>query len=622
MIRLLIILILSLSLVSCRNHENQKKIEKDSMVVAVTDSNGYGIVPWILACRVPGKGFGCFPGDSSFVTRTGMACEAFAMMGRMDAVKDKSTIISWIKSKQNSDGGYREADNYYRFERTGTPGNIEVKSYDDKDYYRKKVLPWGTDSALEPTYWALKTLKLLGAEPESPEKTAEFIGKLLLPEGVFSSYELGWNETRTKAMSYSTFWAVAALKELEEPVLDSAKVVEFLRQLQSPLDGPGGFRLGDLQFTIYNVQSCYYAVRGLKLLGSEPERPEDVRRFLLSSHGQETDGGFECGHGDDWNNYDHYSRTVDTYAAVKTLELLGCPLTNNDSSRAETPLTDCISWIKSVQNPDGGFARFGVTDQTPLRTPSEMAATWQAVSALSILGSDYPVPDNPVVASNEVRVHEMKYLYPTLSNSDPVDIWAYRRIALPIHEHFFEQTGSHIETIGYLSRWSRAAVSPMNAAFCTGGRSLIMHGFGQCAQMSLMLQQLAASVDYPARYTYTFGCAGGDVNCEILLREEGWDQAHWCHFIPFSNENIDPTLRTPEGKYNGWSALDANIDYKRNRRKLQFRSKTKLGDPCFLTVRIETVDYVTGEWTGEYKIDTTITYESELAQKLYPNKSW
>ena len=386
--------------------------------------------------------------------------------------------------------------------------------------------------------------------------------------------------------------------------------------------GTGGFRLGDLQFTVYNVQGSYYAVHGLNLLGAEPDRSGDVRRFLFSSCGQEADGGFECGQGDGWNNYDHYSRMVDTYAAVKTLELLGTPLSDNDSSRAGRPLTDCIGWIRSIQNPDGGFARFGITDQTPLRTPSEMAATWQAVNALNILGADYPVPENPVVAVNEVQSHKMKYLYPTISNSDPVDVWAYRRIALPIHEHYFALTGSHIEAISYLSHWARAAVSPINAAFCTGGRSLIMHGFGQCAQMSLMTQQLAASVDYPARFSFTFGSFGGDVNCEILLQEKGWDRPHWCHFIPFSNEYIDPGLVTPEGKKNGWSALDAMIDLKLNRRKLQFESKTKLGDPCFLTVRIETIDYETGDWTGEFKMDTTFTYESELARKLYPNESW
>ena len=137
-----------------------------------------------------------------------------------------------------------------------------------------------------------------------------------------------------------------------------------------------------------------------------------------------------------------------------------------------------------------------------------------------------------------------------------------------------------------------------------------------------MLQQLAASVDYPARFSFTFGCFGGDVNCEIRLREKGWDKEHWCLFIPFSNEYIDPGITTPEGTNNGWSGLDCNIDLKLNRRKLQFASKTKLGDPCFLTVRIGTVDYATGEWAGEFMMDTTISYDSDLARKLYPDQSW
>jgi len=597
MFRLITVLIWFGLLLSCTASD---QINVDEPVSGEMGSAEYGIVPWIMACRVPGQGFGCFPGDVSFVTRTGMALEALQLLGRLDEIKDRQALIAWLKSKQNVDGGYREAD----------------------DFYHGKSLPWGTDSALEPTYWALKTLRLLGGDPDDPERTAKFIRDRQLPEGAFDSYELGWNETRTKAMSYSTFWAVAALKELGEPVPETEKVIAFLRQLQSPPGGSGGFRLGDLQFTVFNAQACFYATSALSLLGMAPERPAEVRSFLFSSHGQEPDGGFECGHGDAWNNYDHDSRMVDTYAAVKTLEMLGQPLSDENTSRATSPLLDCIHWITSLQNPDGGFARFGVTEMTPLPSPSEMAPTWQAVSTLSLLNAEFPSPADPIIPEDEVQPHVPKYLYPSIRNEDPVDVWAYRRIALPIHEYFFERTGSHIETIGYLSKWARKAVSPVNAAFGTGGRSLLMHGLGQCGQMSLMLQQLAASVDYPARYSFTFGCFGGDVNCEIRVQEKDWDRPHWCLFIPFANEYIDPTIATPEGKTNGWSALDCAIDLSLRKTALNYPSRTKVGDHIFETIRIEMVDYETGQWGEELRMDLSTTYDSEVARKLYPGESW
>jgi hypothetical protein len=208
-----------------------------------------------------------------------------------------------------------------------------------------------------------------------------------------------------------------------------------------------------------------------------------------------------------------------------------------------------------------------------------MAATWQAVCTLKMLGGPFPSPANPVPPVDEVQPHTPKYLYPSIKNDDPVDVWAYRRIALPIHKHFLEKRGSHMEAISYLSKWARSAVSPMNAAFGTGGRSLLMHGFGQCGQMSLMLQQLAATVDYPARYSFTFGCFAGDVNCEIRLQEKGWDRAHWCLFIPFTDEFIDPAIVTPDGKTNGWSVLDCTIDLGLQKARLNFPSKTKYSAP-------------------------------------------
>ena len=589
----IIFLLLVITMLSCPAPEGERveKLEKGK-----TAAEGpHPTVTWILACRVGQGGFGCFPGDSAFVSRTAMAVDALEELGELENLPQRESLIAWIKAMQQPDGGFLEAP----------------------DFYNNKYLPWGTMSALEPTYWAVKTLRLLGAEPDRHGDAVRFIKARQHPGGAFDAHEVSWGGAEEAL--YSTFWAVAALKELEEPIPDSARVVEWAASMQDTKALRGGFRLSVDNFNYSSTSGTYYGVRTLSLLGAVPRRPREVKKFLLSSYGQEADGGFELGHGDNWNNFDHYSLMQDTYMALHALEILGMPLKDSDTSRAARPATDCAHWIASVQNADGGFARVGVTDQTPLPSPSEMRATWQAVKALELLGREVPWPDEPgQPPASEVQSHVPVHRHPTIHNDDPAEVWAYRRIALPIYSYFLEKTGSRIAALGWLSRWARAVVGPENAVYLTGGRGLLMQGWGQCGEMSLLLQQLASSVDHAARYSFVIG----DVNCEILVAEDGWIQPHWCLFIPFTNEYPDPAVSTPHGKLNGWSVLDCIVDYNTRRNNLNYPSRTELGDHLFNSVRIETIDFVNGNWGEEFRMDSTTTYTSPVVENLYPGGSW
>jgi prenyltransferase beta subunit len=565
---------------------------------AETPADPAGVHPtvaWIMACRAENGGFGCFPGDSAFVSRTGMAIDALYQLGELRGMPDPEKTISYLLGMQRDDGGFIERENYY---------------------YDGKLLPWGTMSALEPTYWAVRTLKYFGKNPSSVTMAANFIKARQQPSGAFDASEIGWGGA--KEAVYSTYWAVATLKELGEPIPDSARVVEWLKVQQDTHENRGGFRLSVDNFNYASSPGTYYAVQALMLLGAAQERPAEVKRFLLSSYGQEADGGFEIGHGDNWNNFDHYSLTECTWMAVTTLRTLGMPLTDQDSSRAARPRSDCIAWLGAVQNADGGFGRVGVTEQTPVASPSEMRATWQAVSALGKLEAEVPRPENPVEPKNEVQAHMPLHRHPTIHNEDPVDVWAYRRIALPVYEHALAETGSRVAAVGALSRWARAVVGPENASYLTGGRGVLHGGWGQCGQMSQLLQQLASSVDHAARYSFVIG----DVNCEVLIQEDGWDAPHWCLFIPFTNEYTDPSLATPTGERDGWSLLDHIVDTQRRRRNLNYPSRTLLGDHLLLDDRVETIDFQQGKWGREVKIDSLTTYDSPEAAELYPGGSW
>jgi prenyltransferase beta subunit len=554
-------------------------------------------VQWILACRAGQGGFGCFPGDSAFTTRTGMALEALSDLRALDKLEGQDVLVQWLRARQNADGGF----------------------FDKADFYGKgKTLAWGTISALEPTFRAVRALKLLGAEPSRPEAAADFIAARRLPVGGFDSYE--YSLGAAKAALYSTYWAVAALKDLGAPVPDSAGLVEWVKSQQDTKALRGGFSLSEDGFFFSTTQGSFYGVATLELLGAKPERPCEVKKFLLSSYGQEPDGGFELGHGDNWNNHNHNSRMKDTYAAVSALQLLDKPLADTDTSRAARPAADCASWVASVQNPDGGFARFGVTDQTPLPTPSEMSATWQAVRTLALLGQPVPVPERPVTPQEDVSIPPMKHRHPSIDFDDPVEVWAFRRIAAPVYEHFLQRTGSRIAAVGMLSRWVREATGPENQASDRHkeGRRALFHGWGQCGTMSLLLQSLAASVDHPARGAYVFA----DANAEVMIREDRWEKPHWVCYVPFTNEWIDPGLVTPEGTLNGWSALDLAIVFAARHRDYNYISMTKLGDHRYRRVWIENIDAVKGAWGRDSKIDTSMTYGGTAAELLYPDRSW
>ena len=566
-------------------------------VAETPEAGPHPTLQWILACRSGMEGFGWFPGDSAFTGTTGMALEALADLGALESFPGKDELVRWLKARQQADGGFIEK----------------------VDYYGKGInLPWGTQSALEPTFWAVRALNLLGARPDRPEAAAAFIAKRQTDNGAFEAFE--YARDAVKVATYSTFWAVAALKELGLPVPDSAKVVEWVRDQQNTIDRRGGFALSPDGFFFSSTQATYYAVATLALLGAAPERPVEVKRFLLSTHGQEANGGFELGHGDNWNNHDHFSRMKDTYCGVSTLGLLGMPLSDSDTSRAARPAGDCAAWIGSVQNPDGGFSRFGATTQTPLLTPSEMMATCQAVRTLTLLGRPVPRPAEPQPPAEKMDISPMQHRHPGIDFDDPVEVWAFRRIAAPIYDKYLRETGSQIAAIGMLSRWVREATGPENQAADRHieGRKALMHGWGQCGTMSWLLQTLSASVDHPARGAYVFG----DANCEVLVREKEWDKPHWICYIPFTNEYVDPEMPAPDGTRNGWSALDLVIDHDLRVRDYIYESKTILGDHRYWRVWIEAINDTSGAWGEDSKIDTTMNYTSPAALALYPGGSW
>jgi hypothetical protein len=522
-----------------------------------------------------------------------MALETLQELGALDFLKDKVQLIEWLHARQQPDGGFLE----------------------QPDFYNGKELPGGSQSVLEATYWAIRSLQILGSRPSNPADAARFIGSKLKKNGGYDAFEYAFGGAPESL--YTTFWALGALEILGSSIPEPARTLEWVISMGETEGNRGGYSLSNGNWKYSSAAGCFYALRCLELLNAQTSKREKVRAFLLSEYGQEPDGGFEVGHHQEWEQ-NHYSRTEDTYYGVYALSMLDYPLSDSDPSRAKRPRSDCIAWLSSVQNRDGGFARIGISEHTPLPSPSEMRATWHAVKALKKLSAEIPQPGNPVTAVSELQIHTPKYRHPCVDSDDPSEVWAYRRIALPIYRHFLEVTGSKLEAIGRLNRWASAAIGPHNGAWITQGRGILMHGWGQCGTMSWLLQQLVTSIDFPARGSFIIA----DVNCEILVKEEDWSQAHWCLYIPFTHEHPLAILETPEGKRNGWSVLDMVVDYRLRQKDPSRTRPTRIKAELFEKVRVELINTETGEFGEMLSMDSTTTYDSPVVRKLYPGNNY
>ncbi len=562
---------------------------------ASSEAPAHPTAEWLLACRAGTGGFGWYPGDSAFTSCTGMALEALAELDELERLEGREALVAWLQERQQPDGGFIERG----------------------DYAHGKPMPWGSPSALEPTYWAVRALELLGARPRDPESAGAFVRARRSENGGYDAYEYAFGAA--KESLYTTFWAVATLRSLGLPSTDSAKTVEWVRAQQDtdPRGRRGGFSLSNDDWFFASPAGCYYALRTLNLLGSAPARPDSVKPFLLSEYGQEPDGGFETGHHRGWRQ-NHYSRTEDTYAAVTALELLGKPLSDQDSSRAAHPRSDCIAWLKAARtrmavSPAAGSAS---TPRCPRPAkcgpPGRRCGRWRSSGRRP---RSRPRPVRPV---NEVQPHQVAHRHPCVDDSDPCEVWAYRRIALPIYEHYLAETGSRLAALGMVNRWAAAAVGPHNGAWITGGRGILMHGWGQCGTMSWLFQEMAATLDYPARPSFIIA----DVNCELLVREDSWEAPHWCLFVPFTYEYPQAELVCPDGQANGWSVLDMVVDYRLRKTDPARPRPTAISDRLFAQVRVETVDPVTGRWGREIAMDSTTTYDDPRLAELYPDRSW
>jgi len=487
-------------------------------------------------------------------------------------------------------------------------------------------MPWGSHSTLEATLAAIRTCKLLGEPVPRAKAVVAFIRDRMIQEGDdvggFHSFELSGR--KTQAAVYSSYWAVRALHELGAELPPAERVLGYL-------EGRARSAWGDVydmgaSDNVPNVDAIHFVTEIYAMYGDEPPDREAILRFLfLPKRGQEPNGGFESGLGDDWNGYDHDPRMQDTLHAVLTLERLDEPLRDDQTrrSRAARPRSDCIAWIRSCQNHDGSFARLGVSEQVPVLLPGEMAATSMAILALDALGADVPRPANARAPELERPAFVPDIRAPYVEVSYPRELQYFQRIARPIYQHHIDQGSNQTDALGQLMRWARAIFGSHCANSLNRGRSMMMHGWGQCGTEAFVFCQLATALGVKARVVG----AVADSNAEALTSDERWDRPHWTSYSAFSNEwgnhswapiTIGERADPPRGS-DSWSALDYLMHYQQGGARI-----ADLPPGVWKRFSIELVDFELGRYRTQ-RIRFTqgeAAYDSADAASAYPNRSW
>ena len=88
------------------------EVEKKPVAAPAAGAGIHPTAAWIMACRTSNGGFGCFPGDSAYVSRTGMAVEALYGLGALRSLPEREATVKWLQGMQQPDGGFIERGDF------------------------------------------------------------------------------------------------------------------------------------------------------------------------------------------------------------------------------------------------------------------------------------------------------------------------------------------------------------------------------------------------------------------------------------------------------------------------------------------------------------------------------
>ncbi|TFF89342.1 MAG: ATP-binding cassette domain-containing protein [Promethearchaeota archaeon] len=312
------------------------------------------LINYFLLSTSPFGGFRSSPFSPSFgdVISSYYAIKGLHNLNHSFGILFNTSITMWLKLCQNPDGGFGLA-----------PGN---------------------QSSLETTFFAIKALDFFDATPSNISKAISYIKSYQnlkdIPYGGDGGF--GYNRsTYTEHSDYqNAYYAIDVLKILNSSL--SASNLTDLHEWFESNKAKNGF------FGLKSVIANYWGVNSANIAEKKGFIPNvnniNITEYIKRS--QNADGGFGI-------RPNEPSDVLSTYCSINTLKLLDSDPNN---------ITASINWLKSLQNPDGGFKTyidltylyqlygsiFELTLGTEINTSkSSMPATFYAVASLYTLES-------------------------------------------------------------------------------------------------------------------------------------------------------------------------------------------------------------------------------------------
>ena len=577
---------------ACRRATDQETLPDTSP--GTVESVHQPTAAWVLSCQNQDGGFGAFPGDISTVRDTHLALESLEYLDV--PIPRPTAIAEFLLSRQNADGGFRGRpwgtrwaerstliDSYHgvkALRRLGrpVPRENELRAYmasrqrDDGGFLQEFVPDYPfTSATTEQTYYAVAIAHELDAEPPNPEGAASFLASMqsaqVRADGGFMYEDVPeWEPLYVAAHQ----WAAEV----------------------SPYRPPGSERTRAIPVAVSYTASSGYAVAALRLLGSDMGDLEALTSFLAGQ--QHASGGFLTGMGD-YGAYRERSagRMLETEWAIVGLRIsLGDEAWANDRGASSFDRARLLGWLRTCQNPDGGFAR----SPDALVRPSEMQSTAGALRILTSLDEEVPLPESPRRPLREELPSTVEfgassvYFQPEQRGQA---LYVHRLVG-PLRAAYPDDDEAAALVI---MSWLNASLT-FGASTRRESALIYEHGYGNCGTQSLALVGFLEAVGIRARFIEVEGHNA----CEAFI------DGRWVLLDPMFNG----VFRHPDGR--PYSALEVHERHLRGEPDV-----TTFGDFRYATF---TVYWHSGLAEQELTIGPDDDRTSEAALRAYPDESY
>ena len=268
-------------------------------------------------------------------------------------------VIRYVEERRHEDGGYcfvsvldetNINDTYYAIKIYGVFGmEVPEKEKTIEFLYNSAQL----QTAAVAVAMAIEGMAVLGARDLAQEKLELLFQKYNPLEGKFAVGLGGSEEFGTATPLEATYWAVKAMNAAGYKPDDEMKerIREFVMK----------YKMGDSYGVTHPTTTMtYQALYSLRTLGYRPPKSEHFRKVEV------------CG---DWGGFTEVPYSLPPYLEPTFYALRGLELQNQRA----TCIRKHISFIRTLQNPNGGFRRsieLGI---------SNFQNTYRAVASLDVL---------------------------------------------------------------------------------------------------------------------------------------------------------------------------------------------------------------------------------------------